>query len=106
MNEELICTRIFEMMQPYSDVEETPIAYITIEAGNECAVSADELKKLFDKKKWNTKLSAVDLEFRWRKKADIPDTACNLVKIQYFEEDADPDAHEPDFVSVLIGNYE
>lgn len=79
----LVCRKIYNAAyivagKAYSGA---PVAYIHISAGRDAFKSADEIVKMFNRLKWDTPLSAADLDIRLD-----TNLSSNLLDIQRIEE--------------------
>jgi hypothetical protein len=61
MIHEKVCRKIFDLMLPFSRQADAPIAYITVKFGYDCPLEEKALIDTFNQIKWDSELSAADI---------------------------------------------
>ena len=86
MNAEEISERIYKQMLPFTTEELPPVAYVSIEVGNEFQISDDEIRSSFDKRKWDTALSSAELLILRKPKSNFTDSTIILGGFSFFND--------------------
>lgn len=89
MNAEEISEKIFQLMLPFTTEDLPPIAYVSIEIGNDFEISNDEIRNSFDKIKWDTPLSSAELLILRKPKSSFSDSSVILGGFSFFNDDVD-----------------
>jgi len=89
MNAEEISGKIFHLMLPFTTEDLPPIAYVSIEIGNDFEISNDEIRNSFDKIKWDTALSSAELLILRKPKSSFSDSSVILGGFSFFNDDVD-----------------
>ncbi|NLK45217.1 MAG: hypothetical protein GX297_00955 [Treponema sp.] len=94
MNAEDISRKIHRQILPLSTENLPPVAYICIEVGNNFQFSDDDIRKAFDKIKWDTELSSAELLVLRKPKSNIPDSSVILGGFSFFDDGVDNNIDE------------
>lgn len=91
---EEIADKIFELMLPFTTSEMPPVAYVSIEVGNEFPTSNDDICRAFEKVKWDTPLSSAELLILRKPKSIFNDSSVILGGFSFFSDDVDGNLDE------------
>ena len=89
MNAEAISEKIYKLMLPFSTEDLPPVAYVSVEVGNDFDISDDEIRDSFNKKKWDTALSSAELLILRKPKSIFSDASVILGGFSFFNDDID-----------------
>lgn len=89
MNAEAISEKIYKLMLPFSTEDLPPVAYVSIEVGNDFEISDDEIRASFNKIKWDTALSSAELLILRKPKSIFSDSSVILGGFSFFNDDID-----------------
>jgi hypothetical protein len=102
LHEETVCRKIFELLLPYSRQDDSPIAYITAKIGYECPLMEHSLIDTFNRVKWDSELSAADINIIRVMEHEIIPGPVVLASFTRFESDGEEHTtgFQPPFVVV------
>ncbi|MBO4758860.1 MAG: hypothetical protein J5505_02265 [Spirochaetaceae bacterium] len=89
MKAEDISGKIYKLMLPFTTEDLPPVAYVSIEVGNDFQISDEEIRSSFDKVKWDTALSSAELLILRKPKSSFSDSSVILGGFSFFNDDVD-----------------
>lgn len=89
-----VVQRIFRMMLPFTTSDMPPIAYISLEAGNEFPYTNEQLTEAYNNIKWDSVLSSSELFILRKPKSYNEDTGLILGGFSLFNDDVNGEIDE------------